>query len=177
MTTLLRIALLLAVLAPSFARAGSNGPPPGLMRVGMGGQFHGPMPFGDDPGLMLPMLLQGVGLTDDQKKQVRDILKADRSSLFGLFEQLRTANQALADKLVSTGSVTEDDLQPLVAQVMKVRGDIVNHGLKVVLQVRGLLTPDQLAKAADVKTKMRALRAQMRELLGEPQAFPLGEPD
>jgi hypothetical protein len=60
---------------------------------------------------------------------------------------------------------------------MKVRGDIVNHGLKVVLQVRGLLTPDQLAKAADVKTKMRALRAQMRELLGEPGANPLGEPD
>ena len=177
MTTLLRIALVLAVLAPSLARAGSDGQPPGIMRVGMGGPFHGPMPFGDDPGLMLPMLLQGVGLTDDQKKQVREILKTDRASLFGLFDQLRTANQALADKLVSAGPVTEDDLQPLVAQVMKVRGDIVSHGLKVVLQVRGLLTADQLAKAADVKTKMRALRAQMRELLGEPEANPLGEPD
>ena len=119
MTTLVRIVLLLAVLAPSLARAGSDGPPPGIMRVGMGGPFHGPMPFGDDPGLMLPMLLQGVGLTDDQKKEVRDILKADR----------------------------------------------------------GLLTADQLAKAADVKTKMRALRAQMRDLLGEPGANPLGEPD
>ena len=101
MTTLVRIVLLLAVLAPSLARAGSDGPPPGIMRVGMGGPFHGPMPFGDDPGLMLPMLLQGVGLTDDQKKEVRDILKADRTTLFGLFDQLRTANQALADKLVS----------------------------------------------------------------------------
>jgi hypothetical protein len=120
------------------------------------------------------MLLQGVGLTDDQKKQIRDILKADHAALFALFEQLRTANQALADKLVSTGPVTQQDLQPLVDQVMKVRGDIVNHGLKVVLQVRGLLTADQLAKAADVKTKMRALRAQMRELLGEPEANPLG---
>jgi hypothetical protein len=177
MTRLVRIVLLLAVLAPSLARAGSDGPPPEIMRVGMGGPFHGPMPFGDDPGLMLPMLLQGVGLNDDQKKQVRDILKADRATLFGLFEQLRTANQALADKLVSTGPVTEEDLQPLVAQVMKVRGDIVSHGLKVVLQVRGLLTADQLAKAADVKTKMRALRAQMRELLGDPGANPLGEPD
>ena len=180
MNTLFRITLLLAALAPSLARAG--GPPgfaggdgpPGVMPVGMGGPFHGGMPFGDDPGLMLPMLLQGVGLTDDQKKQVRDILKADHATLFGLFGQLRTANQALADKLVSTGPVTQQDLQPLVDQVMKVRGDIVNHGLQVVLQVRGLLTADQLAKAADVKTKMRALRAQMRELLGEPEANPLG---
>jgi Spy/CpxP family protein refolding chaperone len=184
MTTLVRIAALLVALAPSLARAGSDpafapdgGPPPGVMRVGMGSHFHGPMPFGDDPGLMLPMLLQGVGLTDDQKKQVRDIMKADHATLFGLFEQLRTANQALADKLVSAGPLTQQDLQPLVDQVMKVRGDIVNHGLKVVLQVRGLLTADQLAKAADVETKMRALRAQMRQLLGEPEAIPLGEPD
>jgi hypothetical protein len=43
MTTLVRIVLLLAVLAPSLARAGSDGPPPGIMRVGMGGPFHGPM--------------------------------------------------------------------------------------------------------------------------------------
>lgn len=177
------IALLLAVLAPALAQAGGDRAfapgdgPPGVMRVGMGGPFHGPMPFGDDPGLMLPMLLQGVGLTDDQKKQVRDLLKADHATLFALFDQLRTANQALADKLVSTGPVTEQDLQPLVDQVMKVRGDIVSHGLKVVLQVRGLLTTEQLAKAADVKTKMRALRAQMRDLLGEPEAIPLGEPD
>jgi periplasmic protein CpxP/Spy len=149
----------------------------GVFKVGMGGPFHGPMPFGDDPGLMLPMLLQGVGLTDDQKKQVRDILKADHATLSALFEQLRTANQALADKLVSTGPLTEQDLQPLVDQVMKVRGDIVSNGLKVVLQVRGLLTTEQLAKAADVKTKMRALHQQMRDLLGEPQNFMLGEPD
>jgi protein CpxP len=183
-TTLLRTALLLAALAPQLARAGSGpdldaggGPPIGVFKVGMGGAFHGPMPFGDDPGLMLPMLLQGVGLTDDQKKQVGNILKANHATLAALFEQLRTANQALADKLVSTGPVTEQDLQPLIDQVMKVRGDIVSNGLKVVLQVRGLLTTEQLAKAADVKTKMRALHQQMRDLLGEPQTFMLGAPD
>ena len=180
----LRIAVLLAALAPGLGRAGSDvlaapdgGPPAGIRRVTMGGPFHGPMPFGDDPGLMLPMLLQGVGLNDDQKKQVRDLLKADHATLYALFEQLRTANQALADKLVSTGPVTDQDLQPLVDQVMSVRRDIVNHGLKVVLQVRALLSPDQLAKAAEVKTKMRDLRAQMRALLGEPEHFPLGEAD
>src|SRR5262245_58139469 len=146
MNTLLRITLLLAALAPSLARAGSapglaaGDGPPGVMRVGMGGPFHGGMPFGDDPGLMVPMLLQGVGLTDDQKKQIRDILKADHASLFALFEQLRTANQALADKLVSTGPVTEQALQPLVDQVMKVRGGVVNNGIKMVTQVHGLLS-------------------------------------
>src|SRR5262249_28344869 len=95
----LRIAVLLAALAPGLGRAGSDllaapdgGPPAGIRRVTMGGPFHGPMPFGDDPGLMLPMLLQGVGLSDDQKKQVRDLLKADHATLYALFEQLRAAN-------------------------------------------------------------------------------------
>jgi len=173
-----RIALLLVGLAPSLALAQPGGPPPppGIMRVGMGGP-HGLMPFGDDPGMMLPALLQGVGLTDDQQKQVREILKTNHQTLFSLFDRLRTANQALADRLVAADNVTEQDLQPLVDQVMTARGDIVRQGLKVVLQVRQVLTPEQLAKAAEVKTKLRELRAQMHELLGDPSTIPLGDPD
>ena len=57
---------------------------------------------------------------------------------------------------------------------MKVRGEIMSHGLDVALQVRGLLTQDQLTKAVEVKSKMRDLRNQMRQLLGEPETPPLG---
>jgi hypothetical protein len=42
------------------------------------------------------------------------------------------------------------------------------------MQVRGLLSQDQLTKAVEVKTKMRDLRNQMRQLLGEPETPPLG---
>jgi hypothetical protein len=59
-------------------------------------------------------------------------------------------------------------------QVVKVRGEIMSDGLDVALQVRGLLTQDQLTKAVEVKTKMRDLRSQMRQLLGEPETPPLG---
>jgi len=61
--------------------------------------------------------------------------------------------------------------------VMAARGDIVRQGLKVVLQVRQVLTSEQLAKAAEVKTKLRELRAQMHELLGDPSTIPLGDAD
>jgi Spy/CpxP family protein refolding chaperone len=180
-----RIVLLLVGLAPTLALAQPTlqvdlppppGAGPGSMHVRMGGP-GGPMPFGDDPGMMLPALLQGVGLTDDQQKRVRDVLKANHKTLFPLFDQLRTANEALADRLTSPDSVTEQDLQPLVDQVMTVRRNIVSQGLKVVLQVRQILTPEQLAKAAEVKAKMRELRAQMRELLGEPFIMRLGDAD
>jgi Spy/CpxP family protein refolding chaperone len=181
-TRTLRIVLLLVGLAPALALAQPDLPPPppgagpGVLHMRMGGP-DGPMPFGDDPGMMLPALLQGVKLTDDQRKQVREILKTNHKTFFSLFDQLRTANQALADRLVSPGSVTEQDLQPLVDQVMTVRRDIVSQGLKVVLQVRQVLTPEQLAKAAEVKAKMRELRAQMHELLGEPFTIRLGDAD
>jgi hypothetical protein len=176
---ILGLGLLVASLAPVAAQAGPDmgGGPPPFMHGGMHGPFHDQMLIGDDPGLMLPALLQGVGLNDDQKKQVQEILKTNRATLFSLFGQLRTANQALADKLISTGPLTKQDLQPLLDQVVKVRGDIMSHGLDVALQVRGLLNQDQLAKAVEVKTKMRDLRNQMRQLLGEPEGPPLGGGD
>ena len=170
----LGLGLLIASLAPVAAWANPDMGGGGFMHGGMHGPFRDPMLVGDDPGLALPALLQGVGLTDDQKKQVQDILKTNRATLFPLFGQLRAANQALADKLISTGPLTKNDLQPLMDQVMKVRGDIMSHGLDVALQVRGLLTQDQLTKAVEVKTKMRDLRNQMRQLLGEPETPPLG---
>jgi len=156
----LGLGLLIASLAPVAAWANPDMGGGGFMHGGMHGPFRDPMLVGDDPGLALPALLQGVGLTDDQKKQVQDILKTNRATL--------------ADKLISTGPLTKNDLQPLVDQVMKVRGDIMSHGLDVALQVRGLLTQDQLTKAVEVKTKMRDLRNQMRQLLGEPETPPLG---
>src|SRR5262249_54876341 len=110
----LGLSLLAATLAPVAAQAGPDmggGPP--FMHGGMHGPFHDQMLVGDDPGLMLPALLQGVGLSDDQKKQIQEILKTNRTALFALFGQLRTANQALADKLISTGPLTKADLQPL----------------------------------------------------------------
>ena len=171
---LLGLGLLIASLVPVAAWANPDMGGGGFMHGGMHGPFRDPMLVGDEPGLALPALLQGVGLTDDQKTQIQNILKTNRATLFPLFGQLRTANQALADKLISTGTVTKSDLQPLMDQVMKVRGEIMSHGLDVALQVRGLLSQDQLTKAVDVRTKMRDLHNQMRQLLGEPETPPLG---
>lgn len=166
-----------ACAAPAWAQPGPPmlPPPPGMMRHGE--PPLGPMPFGDDPALMLPALLQGVGLTDEQRAQVRDVLQANREGLFTRFEQLRSANQALADALVSTDPVSEETLQPLLDRVVRLRGEIMRQGLRVVLQVRALLTAEQLARAAEVKGKLRELHEQMRALLGKPELIPLGDPD
>lgn len=155
-------------------------PPPGpgmRMRVkGFGGG-----PFGDhmlldgDPGMMLPAMLQGVGLTTEQQTQVRAILQSHHATLAGLFAKLRAANQAVADALIAP-DVTPEAVTAKLDEAVAVREELMRAGLAIALEVRALLTPEQLAKAAAVKTRMRELREEMHQLLGDPIEMPLSPP-
>ncbi|HYB13178.1 MAG TPA: periplasmic heavy metal sensor [Myxococcota bacterium] len=135
---------------------------PGMFhpRGGMGG----PPPMqGEDPMRML----QGVKLTPEQETQVHKILDANRASLHDLFGQLRAAQDALATKLLSPGNVSAADVKPLLDRTLQIRQQLAERGLDAMLQVRAVLTPDQLAKAAARRAKMKDLEAQMRSLLEE----------
>jgi len=139
---------------------------------GGGGPMDGAM--GADGGMMLPMLLHKLDLTDAQRQQVRGILAAHRAAFQSLFPQLRDAQQALEAKLLGTTPVQLADLAPQIQKVADLRKKVMEEGVAVALQVRGVLTPDQLGHAADLHTQIAALRAQMRALLGDP---PLGPPE
>ena len=60
-----------------------------------------------------------------------------------------------------------EDLTGQVQRAAQLREQLMQEGLKVALEVRALLTPDQLAKAAQLKDRVRALRAEMRSLFAE----------
>jgi len=121
--------------------------------------------LGDGPGMLLRPVLWGVKLTDEQQAQVRTIMAGHRETLRTLFVQLRGAHEALADKLFGEGEVQAEELTPLVGQITQLREQLLREGLKVVLEVRGVLTPEQRVRATSIKDQMRALRAQMRGLL------------
>jgi len=128
-------------------------------------------PFGGDPllgegsGLMLPVMLRHAGLTPDQEERVHAIMDADRERLHTLFGELEAANDALAAKLTAPGPLDAAALQPEVDRVAKVRRELMDQGLKTALAVRGVLTAEQLAKAAQIQTRLRALQEEMRTLL------------
>ena len=124
--------------------------------------------FGPEPGMMLPMLIRKVGLSDTQRQQVRTILNAHRPRFQTLFPQLRDAQQALEARLVSTDPVKAEDLAPQIQRVADLRKQILQEGIGVAIEVRGVLSPEQLARAADLHTQMGALREQMHKLMGEP---------
>ena len=120
--------------------------------------------LGDVPGMMLPLVLKGIDLTDAQEQQVRKIMAAHRATFRTLFGELQVAHKDVADKLFAPGEVQTEDLTTQVQRVAQLREQLMQEGLKVALEVRGILTPEQLAKAADLKERMRALHAEMRGL-------------
>lgn len=165
------VAALVAVLLAAPPLAAPAQPPPGAgppplrgMRSAMrslGGDFM----LNEGPGMMLPLMLRHADLTPDQDKRVREIMEADRERLRALFSQLEAANYALAAKLTAAGPVDAAALKSDVEHVAHLRQDLMDQGLKTALAVRAVLTPDQLAKVAEVQTKLRTLQGQMHELL------------
>ena len=121
---------------------------------------------GDGAGIALPLLLRGANLTADQKSQVQQIMANHRATFRDLFGQLRAAQDQMANKLFSAGRLQEANLAPQVQQIAQLRNQLADEGLKVVLEIRGVLTPEQLAKASQLKSQMQSLHSQMRSLWG-----------
>ena len=119
---------------------------------------------GDSARIALPLLLRGANLTADQKTQVQQIMANHRARLRDLFSQLRAAQDQMANKLFATGKLQEADLAPQAQQIAQLRNQLADEGLKVVLEIRGILTPEQLAKASELKSQMQSLHTQMRSL-------------
>ena len=153
-TTLLGLTLLGAT-TPAMA-FGPHGGGPGFMS-GRGGP--------EGPGKPLRLLVSQ--LSPDQRRQVRQIFVADRATMRDTLKAMHDAHEALADKMLAAGTVTEADIAPQVAKIAELHQQLLDHGTKVMLQIRAIATPDQLAKAASTKQKLDDLHQQIRTLLGE----------
>jgi hypothetical protein len=116
----------------------------------------------------LPLLIHSAGLNESQQAQVRQIIGNHRTQLRALREQLRTAETQLGDKLVATTPVTSADLAPLTQQVNQARSNLAHEWTLVVMEIRGILKPEQLAKAAQNRQRLNQLREEMRTVLGGP---------
>ena len=138
----------------AIAGAGGWGGGPG----GMEGHGHGQMIF--------PLLLRAVHPTPEQQAKIGDIMRRHRENLQPLFQQLHAAHDDLAGKLLAPGAVTAADVAPAVQRLGQVRQQLMQEWVQAALEARAVLTPEQLAKAADVKQHLDTLHAEMEKLLG-----------
>lgn len=61
--------------------------------------------------------------------------------------------------------MTSGDLSPLLQEVDQFRGELSRESAQVALEIRGVLTPEQLAKAAQHYQRLGELRTEVRKLL------------
>jgi Spy/CpxP family protein refolding chaperone len=127
----------------------------------------GPMP------LPMMMMLRHVNLTTDQQSQVHQLMEANFTQAQPLMQQLHSIHDQIADKLLSSGSVSATDITPLQQQESQIHQQLDQQMMATALKIRGVLTPAQLSQAADLHGKLKALRAQYQSLMGDEQPPPL----
>ena len=137
-------------------------------RFGMGSGSMMMGPGGDGPAMMLPLLLRSANLTDEQEAQVQKIMADRRAQTRALVREMRAGQAALLDKLFAAGDPKVDDLKPELDRLTRAREQLMDHAVTTALDIRKVLTPEQLARTAKIKDRMRALHDQMRDLV-EPE--------
>jgi Spy/CpxP family protein refolding chaperone len=135
---------------------------------GMGPDMERGGLWGRDGGMALPFLIRSANLTPEQETKVRAILSAHRTATRNTLEQLRRAQDELADKLLAAGPIQTADLQPQLQQIGQLREQLLQDSALIALEVRAVLTPEQLAKAAQVKARMKQLQTEMHHLFERP---------
>ena len=119
----------------------------------------------DGPGMLLPLVLKGIDLTDAQEKRVQ----RDHGGSPG---NISNPVQRIAGRLTRTWPINYsrletfglEDLTIPMQRMAQLREQLTQEGLKVAIEVRDVLTPEQLTKAAEIKDRMRALHTEMRGL-------------
>jgi Spy/CpxP family protein refolding chaperone len=135
-----------------------------------GGHDGGPMP------MPMMMVFRQAHLTADQQTKVHQIMAANFKQAKPLMQKLHQIQDQIADKLLSAGAVTAADIAPLQQQESSIHQQLDQQMLASALQIRGLLTPEQLSRVADLHTKLKALREQIHALVGEDAPPPPGPP-
>ncbi len=136
-----------------------------VMTVAIGAPTAMAQGFGHGRGMgAFPGMLRNLNLSDAQKGQIRQIVANYRPQFQTLRQQLMNAQKQLGDKLYDPTS-TAEQLTPLADQVNQLRGQLEQLRVRMALDIRSVLSADQVTKAAQTRQQLSQLRAQMRALL------------
>jgi Spy/CpxP family protein refolding chaperone len=109
-------------------------------------------------------IMHQLNLTDAQKQQAHTIMEGAWARAKPVMDQMHSVHEQLAAQFLTSGT-TAAQLEPLVRQEEQLRAKLDSEHLNIALQVRNLLTPDQLAQAATLHTKLSALHEQEHEVM------------
>lgn len=129
-----------------------------------GGAGFGPKRHHRGPGgVGFPFqVLESLALTSEQQTQIDTIRTAYRDNTRALWKEFAALRAAVTDKLLAPGEVTAADFTQQAEQVARLEAQLFQEGLAAGLAVRKVLTPEQLAKVAELVAEKRARWAERR---------------
>lgn len=129
-----------------------------LTAYGWAGFGHGGHRFGHGEGGFPFHMLKALNLTTEQEAKIQAIKQAHQQNFKTIWQDLRSAKNAFTTKLLTPGEVTTVGLSGDTNHIADLTSQLVKERLAVGVEVRNVLTPDQLAKAAELVAKRQALR-------------------
>ena len=150
--TIMRAGVMAGLLAAATAQA--QGMHPG----GRGGMHPGYFDF-----------LQGVTLTSAQQSKMHDIMHANWQQSRPQMQQLRSLREQISGDLASTAALSTAQLVALQQQAQTQQNQLDQARLATAMQVRALLTPDQLSQSASVHAQLAILHQQEHAVLSQTQ--------
>ena len=147
------VAVAVGIGSPGYAAQDDPATPPGSAAMRLGPSDNpsaGPGEFAK-PGHHRPSLeaiQKKLGITDDQKKQLRalqvgfkDRTRKARTDLASLMDEKKT--------MMLSGKIDQQKLAQIDDQIVKLRSDIMRERLKMSRDRLGILTPEQIGRISD----------------------------
>ena len=120
-------------------------------------------------GLMSPRLLNSLNLTPDQVTKIEAAKNAFRQAQRAYLSEVRVVRKEVGDKLFGPNRVGDADVTAQITKIADLREKILREGFRIALDVRSALTPDQLAKAAQIRQQLQGIQEEVRGLFNESQ--------
>jgi hypothetical protein len=118
-------------------------------------------------GLMSPRLLNRLNLTPDQATKIEASKNAFREAQRAYLTELRILRKEVADKLFGPNPVKEADVAPQITKIADLHERILREGFRIALDVRQVLRPDQLTKAAEIRQQLLEIQSEVRAIYNE----------
>lgn len=157
--------LLAAVIGLTAMSAfGQDGPPPDDRKMGPPPDGQGLPPNGrqGDRG----QLLRELGLSQEQFQQIRRMNQERKPIMDAAHRRLNEANRAL-DQAIYADTLNEQDIEAKMKEVQAAQSEMVRLRFMNELQVRKILTPEQLVKFRDLREKFERMRENFKERMDD----------
>jgi Spy/CpxP family protein refolding chaperone len=99
-------------------------------------------------------LMQELGLTDDQQQQLKDHRARHRKDHQALKEQIRAKREEIR-MLLEKEDFDKDQVYQLHNQLKALKLRAEDHRLEGILEVRGILTPEQYRRFGEMKDDLK----------------------